>query len=218
MSQINPKIERRSTSQPLNFNAAEGVIEGYAIVFEQRTDIGGLFYEEIAATALDKADLSDVKLLINHDNHSLPIARHRRGKRSTMDVEVDKKGFRIRATIDKNGNANASAAYSAIEREDVADMSFAMCIVGEEWRDFDKPMPIRRITEISFVSEVSVVNDGAYPQTEIYARGGALENEKRALDNARAAALENEKRAKENAQEALRLEIKKFLFLEEQKQ
>lgn len=217
MPQINPKIERRSTSQPLNFNAEEGVIEGYAIVFEQRTDIGGLFYEEIAATALEKADLSDVKLLINHDNHSLPIARHRRGKRSTMDVDVDAKGLHIKATIDKNGNANASAAYSAIEREDVADMSFAMCIVGEEWRDLDKPMPIRRITEISFVPEVSVVNDGAYPQTEIYARGGALENEKRALENARAAALENEKRAKGDAT-ALRLEIEKFLFLEEQHQ
>ena len=198
---INPSIERRS-GEPLNFDANESVVEGYAIVFEKRTAIGDYFYEEIAADALKNADLTDIKLLINHDNGSLPIARHRRGKRSTMDVEVDEKGLHIRATLDKN-NVNAAMAYSAVEREDVVDMSFAMCIVGEEWRDLDKPMPLRRITEISFVPEVSIVNDGAYSQTEIYARGGTLENEKRAAEKARA---------------ALRLEIEKYLFLEENKQ
>lgn len=213
---INPSIERRS-GEPLNFDANESVIEGYAIVFEKRTAIGDYFYEEIAADALKNADLTDIKLLINHDNGSLPIARHRRGKRSTMDVEVDEKGLHIRATLDKN-NVNAAMAYSAVEREDVVDMSFAMCIVGEEWRDLDKPMPLRRITEISFVPEVSIVNDGAYSQTEIYARGGTLENEKRVLANARAVALENEKRAAEKARAALRLEIEKYLFLEENKQ
>lgn len=46
----------------------------------------------------------------------------------------------------------------------------------------------------------------------------ALDNEKRALDNARAAALDNEKEERQKAQAALRLEIEKFLFLEEQKQ
>ena len=211
---INPSIERRS-GEPLNFDANESVVEGYAIVFEKRTAIGDYFYEEIAADALKNADLTDIKLLINHDNGSLPIARHRRGKRST--IEVDEKGLHIRATLDKN-NVNAAMAYSAVEREDVVDMSFAMCIVGEEWRDLDKPMPLRRITEISFVPEVSIVNDGAYSQTEIYARGGTLENEKRVLANARAVALENEKRAAEKARAALRLEIEKYLFLEENKQ
>ena len=63
---------------------------------------------------------------------------------------------------------------------------------------------------------MSAVNDGAYPQTSIYARSATLDNDKTALDNALAVALENEKRAKQ-AQAALRLEKEKFLFVEEQR-
>ena len=85
-------------------------------------------------------------------------------------------------------------------------------VSGEEWFDLDKPIPTRRITKISKVFEVSAVNDGAYPQTEIYARSASLDNAKNALDNARAVALDNEKRAK--AQASLSLEKQKFLYLE----
>ena len=95
----------------------------------------------------------------------------------------------------------------------------SVVVSGAEWSDLESEMPTRRITKISRVFEVSAVNDGAYPQTSIYARSAsALDNEKRALDNARAAALDNEKEERQKAQAALRLEIEKFLFLEEQKQ
>ena len=64
--------------------------------------------------------------------------------------------------------------------------------------------------------EISAVNDGAYPQTSIYARStDALDNDKCALDNARAVALDNEKREQEKAN--LTFEKQKFIYLEEQK-
>lgn len=207
-------------NQTANVNGLEGIIEGYPIVFDQRTAIGNYFFEEIDPHALDDADLSDIKFLINHNDDMIPLARHRRGSRSTMDINIDNIGLKITASLDIEKNATAKELCSAVAREDITGMSFCfgVMISGEEWSDLDKDMPVRRITKISKVCEISAVNDPAYLQTSIYARSSAtLDNEKKALDNARAVALDNEKRAKEQAQAALRLEIDKFLFLEVRK-
>lgn len=217
ISRDSPAIVRRNASselQPVKIEPLKGIIEGYPIVFEQRTLIAELFYEIIDLHALDEADLSDIKFFVNHNDAMIPLARHRRGKRSTMDVSVDSKGMPIYTQLDIENNATARELCSAVSRGDVEDMSFAFGIMvsGEEWFDLDKPIPTRRITKISKVFEVSAVNDGAYPQTEIYARSASLDNAKNALDNARAVALDNEKRAK--AQASLSLEKQKFLYLE----
>ncbi len=216
------EILRRSVPsdvQPVKIEPLKGVIEGHPIVFNARTAIGNYFYEEIAAQALDEADLSDIKFLVNHNDGMIPLARHRSGKRSTMDVEIDSEGLRITSNLDIQNNATASELCSAVERGDIEDMSFAFGIevTGEEWSDLDKDMPVRKITKISKVFEVSAVNDGAYPQTSIYARSASSDSDKSALENARAAASENTRRAGEQAQAALRLEIQKFIFTEEQK-
>lgn len=217
---IAPQLIRRSTpdGQPAQIEPAKGIIEGRPIVYEQRTAIGDYFYEEIARGALDDADLSDVKFMVNHNDGMIPLARHRRGKRSSMDITLDADGMQIKTTLDVENNATARELCSAVTRGDIEDMSFAFGIMvsGEEWRDLDKDMPTRRITKISKVCEVSAVNDGAYPQTSIYARSSSpLDNDKSALDNARAAALDNEKRGQnDESQASLKLAKEKFLFLE----
>ena len=199
----------------------KGVIDGCPIVFNQRTAIGDLFYEEIDPHALDDADISDIKFMVNHDDGMIPLARHRRGKRSTMDVEIKPDGLHIKTTLDIENNATARELCSAVTRGDIEDMSFAFGVLvsGYEWRDLDTDMPTRRITKISKVFEVSAVNDGAYPQTSIYARSPAsLDNDKIALDNAKASALENEQRRQTaDSQAALQLAKEKFIFVEEQK-
>ena len=220
---IAPQLIRRATpdGQTAQIEPIKGIIEGRPIVYEQRTAIGDYFYEEIARGALDGADLSDVKFMINHDDGMIPLARHRRGKRSSMDIVIDDDGMQIKTNLDVENNATARELCSAVTRGDIEDMSFAFGIMvsGEQWRDLDKPMPIRRITKISKVCEVSAVNDGAYPQTSIYARSTTpLDNDKSALDNARAAALENEKRGQnDDSQASLKLAKEKFLFVEAQK-
>ena len=222
-SQFKNEIEKRQCLKNLTraiVNPIEGFVEGYAIVFEQMTPIGDLFYEIIDRHALDEADLSDIKFFINHNDMMLPVARHRRGKRSTMDIEIDDQGMKVKSNLDIENNADSKKLCSAIIRGDVEDMSFAFGITveGESWDNMSDTMPIRRITKIGKVFEVSAVNDGAYPQTSISARSASLENEKSALENARAKALENEKRAEtEKRQAALLLEKRKFLFLEELK-
>ena len=220
---IAPQLIRRATpdGQTAQIEPIKGIIEGRPIVYEQRTAIGDYFYEEIARGALDGADLSDVKFMINHDDGMIPLARHRRGKRSSMDIVIDDDGMQIKTNLDVENNATARELCSAVTRGDIEDMSFAFGIMvsGEQWLDLDKPMPIRRITKISRVCEVSAVNDGAYPQTSIYARSTTpLDNDKSALDNARAAALENEKRGQnDDSQASLKLAKEKFLFVEAQK-
>ena len=131
-----------------------------------------------------------------------------------MDVEIKPDGLHIKTTLDIENNATARELCSAVTRGDIEDMSFAFGVLvsGYEWRDLDTDMPTRRITKISKVFEVSAVNDGAYPQTSIYARSPA------SLDNAKAAALENEQRRQSvDSQAALKLAKEKFLFLEEQR-
>ena len=199
----------------------KGIIEGYPIVFNERTAIGDYFFEEIDPHALDEADLSDVKFMVNHNDGMIPLARHRRGKRSTMDIAIDDRGMRIQTTLDVENNSTARELCSAVQRGDIEDMSFAFGIMvsGEDWRDLDKDMPTRRITKISKVCEVSAVNDGAYPQTSINARSlASLDNDKIALDNAKAAALDNEQRRRDaDSQAAFNLAKEKFLFLEARK-
>lgn len=215
-----PQIVRRSVSavlQPVTIEPVKGIIEGYPIVFNQRTLIAGVFWEEIDQHALDEADLTDIKFFVNHNDDMIPLARHRRGKRSTMDADVDAKGLRICSQLDVENNSTSRELCSAVSRGDIEDMSFAFGIMvsGEEWSDLDKEIPYRRITKISKVFEVSAVNDGAYPQTEIYARSVSLDNAKSTLDSVRTVALENEKRAKAKAR--FELEKQKFLYLEELK-
>ncbi|MBS1362736.1 MAG: HK97 family phage prohead protease [Bacilli bacterium] len=220
MKMPNPNIEYRFQKRNADVNTQEGIIEGYPIVFNERTAIGDYFYEEIDPHALDNADLSDIKLLVNHDDSMIPIARHRRGKRSTMDVNINENGMFIKAIVDKENNSDAKKLCSAIERGDIEDMSFCFAIEiedgGDEWFNIDAEMPVRRIMKIRKVYEVSAVNDGAYPQTSINARSlSSLDNEKMMVANIKAKALENESRSSDT--EKLDFEKRKLKFREEQK-
>lgn len=166
----------------------EKIIEGHAAIFEQKTDIGGFFFEVIDRHAFDDADtLRDVPLVVNHDWGQVPLARSRRNNgNSTMTLTIDDVGLAIRAKLDTENNQDAKKLYSAVERGDISGMSFAFRVADEEWQNIDSEMPTRRIKKIARVFEVSAVNFPAYEQTDIHARASAtLESAKKALENAR---------------------------------
>jgi HK97 family phage prohead protease len=178
----------------------EAVIEGHAAVYDQKTRIGNWFHEVIERGAFDGCDFDDVLFTANHELWDIPLARSRRhNANSTLQLSLDDKGLFVRAKLDIENNAEAKSLYSAVKRGDVAGMSFMFWVSEERWTDLDTDMPTRYITKIKRVREVSAVNYPAYEGTDIYARGQeALENAKRALENARAAAaLENEKQERE---------------------
>lgn len=173
----------------------EKIIEGHAAIFGQRTNIGGIFYEQIERGAFDETSLRDVALFVNHDATQIPLARSRRNNgNSSMTLSVDEKGLAIRARLDTENNPAACSLYSAVSRGDIDGMSFAFTVDADEWEDLNSDMPTRRIKKISRVFEVSACNYPAYDETDIHARAvNTLESAKRSLDNARVQSLDNDK-------------------------
>ena len=112
-------------------------IEGRAIVYNQRTNLG--WYDEIiAADALKDTDLRDVRLLVNHNTNMIPLARSRNNnENSTMQLTVDEEGMTIRANLDVENNADAKALYSAIDRRDITNMSFMFVVDRDSWDDLE---------------------------------------------------------------------------------
>lgn len=161
-------------------------LTGRPIVYNAMTCIGGMFNEVIERGALDRADLTDVAFLVNHDTSKIPLARSRRNNaNSSMQMMTDIEGMAIRVNLDTENNSDSKALYSATKRGDIDGMSFAFLVDGEEWTDLDKEIPTRHIRSISKVYEVSAVTFPAYSQTSLEARDAeALESAKAALEKA----------------------------------
>lgn len=187
------------------------IIVGRPIVYNSKTDIGGMFAEIIEKGALDKTNLEDVRFLVNHDQSKIPLARSRRNsKNSTMQLRVDDKGMEIQVKLDTENNTDARNLYSAIERGDITGMSFMFAIEDEEWEDLDKDYPTRHIKSISTVVEVSAVTFPAYEDTSISARDkSAVDTARLALDNARSERVDT--LSKEQALELEKTKIKYLL-------
>lgn len=181
-------LEKRSYTFEVRAEQSENgsIITGRPIVYDSRTDL--VWFDEIIERgALDNADLTDVRFLVNHDLSRIPLARSRRNNgNSTMQMTVDDDGMSIRVLLDTENNSEARALYSAVQRGDISGMSFMFSIKRQEWDDLDSEHPTRRILEISSVVEVSAVTFPAYESTEISARGNeALDSAREALEKAK---------------------------------
>lgn len=187
----------------------ESIIDGRPIVYGSRTDLGW-FDEIIDAGALDAADLTDVRFLVNHDLSKIPLARSRNNNmNSTMQLKPNDNGLDISARIDIGANADAKALDSAVRRGDISGMSFMFFVDKDAWEDLESEHPTRHITSISRVVEVSAVTFPAYQATEIYARSNeALESAKQTLESAREQRAAATKTANEES-DAKELELAK---------
>lgn len=182
------ELERRSYAFDVSAENRDDtdIITGRPIVYNSRTDLGW-FDEVIEAGALDNADLTDVRFLVNHDVSKIPLARSRRNNgNSTMQLNPDAQGLQIEVKLDTENNAEAKALMSAVQRRDISGMSFMFSVDAEEWTELESDHPTRHITQIGSVVEVSAVTFPAYESTEITARSKeALENARSALESAR---------------------------------
>ena len=196
------KFEQRSYNFDIRSELNEdgvGIVTGRPIVYNSRTDLG-YFDEIIESGALDKADLRDVKFLVNHDTSRIPLARSRNNNaNSTMQMTLDNEGMAIRVNLDTKNNSEARNLYSAIQRGDITGMSFMFSVEKEDWENLESDHPLRRIKQISNVVEVSAVTFPAYEESSISVRNKeALDNAKLALDSAKRSqkeALESEARS-----------------------
>lgn len=207
---MNKDMETRMLTGNVESRASDDgdeiIIEGQPIVFNQWTDIAGLWRERIAPGAVSEENLRDVRLLVNHDFSGIPLARSRRNtENSTMRSVIEDFAVAMRARLDAK-NPRAIEADSAIKRGDISGMSFAFLVDADEWEDLDTDYPSRTITRFKEIFEYSLCTWPAYEGTSLASR--SMEIGKRSLADARKALDSAKKRSAEVA--ALNLRLKEI--------
>lgn len=135
-------------------------VAGYAAVFGEETNIGGMFTESIQRGAFkDAIKRDDVVFLINHEG--LPLARTRSG---TLKLSEDERGLYMEAMLDQS-DPDVRSIVPKMKRGDLDKMSFAFRPVRQMWDD-STPIP-RRVIQEAQLFDVSIVTTPAYDGTEI---------------------------------------------------
>lgn len=141
-------------------------VEGYAVVFNQKTDIAGLFDEEIDSRAFNECDMSNVYLLFNHDENNV-LAGTANG---SLNMEINEHGLIQRSEI--IDTSIGEDVLKLVKKGLINKMSFGFIIAedGQEWSVNEVGKDVRKITKIERLLDVSLVTYPAYPQTSAYAR------------------------------------------------
>ena len=157
---------------------AEGesrVAAGYAVIYRSKTDIGGMWTEEIAEGAFaETLENEDQRALIDHDTGRL-IGRRSSG---TLRLKDEAKGVNVE--IDLPDTTDGRDLAILLERGDMDGMSFAMRVQEETW-DFEQEPPHRTITKARMF-EVSAVTFPAYDDTELGLRSLEKARKKKNFD------------------------------------
>ena len=172
------KVEYRVTK---NDDGSLPKIEGYAAVFDKDSEYMG-FIERIAPGAFKGAlKVSDARALFNHDSN-IVLGRQSSG---TLRLVEDKTGLHM--SVDPpDTQLVRDMVMTPIERGDVTEQSFGFSIEADEWKNLDKDVPIRTITKIERIYDVSPVTFPAYPDTNVALR--SMEQARQATETASATA------------------------------
>ena len=148
------------------------VVEGYATTFNQPYLLyDGRYYkvwEQIAPTAFDKCDMTDV--IMQYDHAGRVFARNKNG---TLTLEVDAVGLKMTASL--GGTDIGRQLYQEIKGGYTDKMSFGF-VVAEDQRvstvdhENDVETITRTITKIKKLYDVSAVSIPANDMTSISAR------------------------------------------------
>lgn len=148
------------------------MVEGYAATFNQPYTLYDSRYykivEQIAPTAFDECDMSDV--IMQYDHEGRVFARNRNG---TLSVAADGTGLKITANL--GGTEIGRQLYQEIQGGYTDKMSFGF-VVGEDKRetivDHENGVETvtRTITKIKKLYDVSAVSIPANDTTSISAR------------------------------------------------
>jgi len=160
-----PKIEGRA-------------IDGYAIVFNQRSEVmidwsaeEGLrrFVEVISPSAINEELIlkSDVKALVEHNRQRL-LARYTKGK-GTLELTIDEHGLRYKFEAPKT--TDGDYAVEMVGRGDISGSSFAFRVYNENttWVK-EGEIWVRTINKLDSIHDVTITTDPAYTQTEVNVR------------------------------------------------
>lgn len=147
------------------------IIEGYAARYNVESRYlyqnGKAFVEIIERGAFAEVLENDVYLTFNHSKDKV-LART---INNTLTLKEDENGLFFRAEL--NNTTTANDLYEMVSRQDVVENSFSFSVEdrGQKWERNAEGVPLRRISRIAGLYDVSVVTHAAYPETSVYARG-----------------------------------------------
>lgn len=153
-------------------------ISGYAIVFNQRSEVmldwsaeeGLRKFVEIIAPGSVTEDLlqrCDIKALIEHNRERL-LARYNRGK-GTLNLAIDEHGLRYE--FEAPNTQHGDFAVEMVNRGDIGGSSFAFKTKPKNstWVK-EGDLWVRTINLFDNISDVTITTDPAYTQTEVSVR------------------------------------------------
>lgn len=157
---------------------SEFYVEGLATTFDDpyllwESD-GVKYYEIIARSALNEADMSDVIMQYNHEGKVLA-----RQSNKTLGIDATDRGLFIYADLSKS--RAAKDMYEEISNELITKMSWAFTVAEDS---YNKDTRTRTILKIKKVYDISAVSYPANSGTEISARSwldGVIEAERQEL-------------------------------------
>lgn len=180
-------VERRAVGELLEVRAAESgkkKVTGYALKWNQRYNMGW-FTEEISREALSKADLTDVRALLNHDPNFV-LGRTTAGTLSLTEDEVG-----LRYEIDLPDTQAGRDLATSIDRGDISQSSWGFTLradddaTGDEWSR-QEGKDHRTITAVRRVFDVSPVTFPANPDTDVARRHfDAIQTDKQQAEKAK---------------------------------
>ncbi len=176
--------EIRNVPSEVRFAQEEGIVEGYALLFNTQSD-GLPFYETIERGALDGViERSDVFALLNHSIERGVLARSNKGVGS-LELSVDETGLKYRFSLPDTAIGKELAEN--LRRGEIDQSSFGFTVEEDRWEKRNDGIWSRRITKISELFDVSPVYRAAYSATSVSMRGKeAAEAELRKIEDAKA--------------------------------
>ena len=141
-------------------------IGGYASVYDAPShpltvrgiNGGKPFTEKVARGAFDNSLRSNISLLVGHDSRDL-LANTKSG---LLELNSDAHGLAFSVTLPDTELARSTR--SLVDAGVLSEMSFGFNVISDSWSG-----STRTLTQVRLL-EVSIVENGAYPQTSAEAR------------------------------------------------
>lgn len=165
----NKKIEKRTITHSVEVRADnDRMVEGYALLFDTRSqDLGG-FVEVIDKGALEGViERSDIFALLNHNDNRGILARSKQGTGSLI-LDIDNTGLRYMFEAPKTALGDELLEY--LKRGDITGSSFAFSTDEDEWEELEDGRQLRRIKKFERIYDVSPVWNPAYLDTSVAMR------------------------------------------------
>ncbi len=190
------KLEIRNISGNITRSEDSRYVEGYALVFDSRSEDLG-FYEVIDRDAISQEMINscDIFALLNHDDKRV-LARSKNGVGS-LKLEVDDIGLHYSFDAPKTNLGDELLEY--LTRGEITGSSFAFYVDWEDdtaqtW-ETKQGVKYRYIHKIQYIQDVSPVFTPAYSATSVSKRAldkcEELEKEERKLEEAKKDEINN---------------------------